>query len=112
MENKEQHDLSEAIKQTYRVSPLKTDLSATVKRKVLAGRPAAPIAFTDKMLQLLLFIIAGSTALFILYYLFNAASFAVLLTAGIFIGAYLWISLREINYYKSGGLQNASLYPE
>ena len=100
MDNKKQFDLSEAVKQTYRVSPLKTDLSASVTRKLLAGKPTAP-AFTDNILQLLLFVIAGFTALFILYYLFNAASFAVLIIAGVFIAGYLWISLREINYYKA-----------
>ena len=100
MDNKQQYDLSEAVKQTYRVSPLKTDLSAIVTRKVLAVKPAVP-AFADNVLQLLLYIIAGVTALFILYYLFNAASFAVLILAGLFIAGYLWISLREIKYYKN-----------
>ena len=103
MENKQQYDLSEAVKQTYRVSPLKTDLSATITKKVFAGKPAAPV-FTDNILQLLLFLIAGLSALFILYYLFSAASFAVLILSGLFIAAYLWISLREINYYKAGAV--------
>ena len=100
MDNKKQYDLSEAVKQTYRVSPLKTDLAATVTRKVLAGKPAAP-AFADNMLQLLLYIIAGLSALFILFYLFSAASLGVLILSGLFIAGYLWISLREIKYYKT-----------
>ena len=100
MENKQQYDLSEAVKQTYRVSPLKTDLSATVTRKVLAVKPAAP-AFADNVLQLLLYVIAGLSALFILFYLFSAASFAVLILSGLSIGGYLWISLREIRYFKN-----------
>ena len=101
MENKQRYDLSEAVKQTYSVSPLKTDLAATVTRKVLAGKSAAP-AFADSMLQLSLYVIAGLTALFILYYLFSAANFALLVVAGVFIAGYLWISLREIRYYKAG----------
>ena len=100
MENKQQYDLSEAVKQTYRVSPLKTDLSAIVTRKVLAGKAPVP-AFTDNMLQLLLYVIAGLSALFILFYLFSAASFAVLILSGLSIAGYIWISLREIKFYKN-----------
>lgn len=96
MENKQQYDLSEAIKKAYQAEPLKIDLGFAVTNKLFAKKKEA----IDKWLQVLLYCIIISAALVGLYYLVSLASIDILLLFLLFAAGFLWISLRELNFYK------------
>jgi hypothetical protein len=100
VKNKESYDLSEAIKNTYRTEPLKTNLSLSVAEKVFAGKPAPP-AFTDRLLPILFYILFVSGAGYSLYYLVSAAPAGLLILFLLFAAGYWWISMREIKFFNN-----------
>jgi len=99
MENKQPYDLSAAIKETYKAEPLKTNLVLTVTNKLFAKKQAK-IAAGDKLLQILFYGLIISAAIYCLFYLVSAASLAIILVFVFFAGGFLWISFREMSFYR------------